>query len=147
MLFWLLEKDLKKLCLRLKKINILFFLTQLLSVAVVGLGQPAHYCFLGVLASSIGFAIHWRSLDGFPLKTAGRVSFFWFFIIQLFQLSWMTAVEYQGFCFLLVYLGLAAGMALQFAFLTRQIHRASSLSCRSIVMISSCWVLLEWSRV
>ncbi len=146
-MFWLLERDLKKLCLLLKKIDILFFLTQLLSAAVVGLGQPAHYSFLGILISSIGFAVHWRSLDGFSSKTAERVSFFWFFIVQLFQLSWMTAIEYQGFCFLLVYFGLAAGMALQFAFFTRQIHRMSSLSYKAILMLSSCWVLLEWSRL
>ncbi|MBM3198501.1 MAG: hypothetical protein FJZ58_04510, partial [Chlamydiae bacterium] len=129
----------------LKTLNTSLFLG---SGILAALGQPALYPLAGALFACLGIALHWKGLDGLSIRTARRVSFLWFFLVQLFQLSWLTAIEYQGVFILGVYVLLAAGMAWQFAFLTKILqNRSRVLSWLSIGYLSACWVGLEWMRL
>jgi apolipoprotein N-acyltransferase len=120
---------------------------QLISFVCVALGQPAWIPWLGPLAASMGFALHWGALDGLSVKTAQRQSFLWFFCVQLIQLSWMVRFEYLGYSIFFVYLLLAAGMALQFAWMTKFLFRNRSFQWLSVASVASFWTLMEWVRL
>lgn len=122
-------------------------ISQVASWALVSFGQPALYPWLGAVSSAVGFALHWRSLDGLSEKVATRISFLWFFLVQLIHLSWMTSISYQGICGLLLYFLLSVLMGCQFAFFTWQIRRSLVFSIFSVLVLSSLWTLLEWSRL
>ena len=121
-----------------------WYFLQLSSLVCVALGQPAFFPLMGVLASSIGFALHLRALD---LSQSRWEPFFWFFLVQLFQLSWMSSIRYQGTAFLLVYALLAAGMGLQFMFFANKVHETRVLRPFAVFSLAAFGVLLEWSRV
>ncbi len=123
------------------------FALQLISFLVVALGQPAFFTWLGPFAASVGFALHWKALGGFSLKKIGRISFFWFFCVQLVQLAWMVRLEYQGIYILFLYLLLSAGLALQFAFLTKRVYKVPRLNFLYMGAIAGLWTLFEWSRL
>src|SRR3989338_3961804 len=95
----------------------------------------------------MGFAVCWYSLKGLSQKQIGVVSFVWFFFVQLVQLSWLANLRYQGVYILLVYLLVSAGLALQFSFITRVVHKIFCLDWLSIGFIASIWTLFEWSRL
>ncbi len=145
-MLWLLGLALEKVRQYLKKLNFFFAQTQLVSLLIVGFGQPAVWPLLAPLASSVGLALHWRGLDYLSDRIARKISFFWFFVVQLIQLSWMSAIEYQGPFFLLVYIGLSLALGWQFSFLTFQMRKVSFLSFGSIFMLSAIWVCMEWCR-
>ena len=118
-----------------------------ISCICVALGQPAWLPWLGPLAASMGFALHWHALDGLSGRIAARYSFLWFFTVQLFQLSWMLSFEYLGIAFLFVYLLLAIGLGLQFAWMTKVFNRNLPLSWLSLVSVAGFWTLMEWARL
>ncbi len=120
---------------------------QLISLLIVALGQPAFFSGLGPFAASIGLALHWKALDEFSFKKIGRVSFFWFFCVQLIQLAWMVRLEYQGIYILFLYILLSAGLALQFAFLTKVVYKVPRLNFLYMGAIAGLWTLFEWSRL
>ncbi len=120
---------------------------QLISFLCVALGQPAWVSWLGPLAASVGFALHWCALDGLPKEVARRYSFLWFFCVQLFQLSWMVSFEYLGIFIFFVYLALAIGMGLQFALMTTVLIRSSSFQWSTFCAIAGFWTLMEWVRL
>jgi apolipoprotein N-acyltransferase len=120
---------------------------QLISLLVVALGQPAFFTWAGPFAASIGLALHWKSLEGFSSKKMGRVSFFWFFCVQLIQLAWMARLEYQGLYILALYFLLSMGLALQFAFLTKMVYKVPRFNFFYMGAIAGLWTLFEWSRL
>ncbi len=123
------------------------FALQSISLLCVALGQPAFLPWLGPVASTIGFAMHWKSLDGLPLKMIGKISFLWFFCVQLVQISWMANLEYQGLYIIVLYLCLSAGLAWQFSFITKIAHKAPRFHWAFMMSIASLWTLLEWGRL
>lgn len=119
-----------------------------LSLLIVAFGQPSFAPWLMPIAAALGFALFWQSIRIFPFK---HQRFFygtsWYFFVSLIQLSWMTAIEYQGFYILIVLVGLSLLLGLQFGCLTLllpYIHR--SLTIPRILAMASLWILLEWSR-
>ena len=120
---------------------------QIISLLVVALGQPAFFTWLGPCAALFGLALHWKALEGLSLKTIGRVSFVWFFCVQLIQLAWMASLEYQGLYIVVLYFLLSGGLALQFALLTRVIYKAPRLDFFYMGAIAGLWTLFEWSRL
>lgn len=119
----------------------------LVSGFCVALGQPAFFPVLGLLASAIGFSLFWRALDSISENKIFRASFGWFFLVQLVQLSWLVSLEYQGTYILILYVGLSAGMALQFAFLTKKLWKTPCLDGVALLALTGLWTLFEWMRL
>ncbi len=122
-------------------------LFQSISLLCVALGQPAFFSWLGPFASTLGFALFWRTLGGVSLQKIGKISFLWFFLVQLIQLSWMANLEYQGIYILVVYFILSAGLAWQFSFMTKIMHKASCVDWLFMAAMAALWTLFEWGRL
>jgi apolipoprotein N-acyltransferase len=114
----------------------------LISFGIVAFGQPAWIPGLSPLAACIGYAIFWKKVTTFSSR---KLQFWsgvtWFFCVQLIQLSWMTAIEYQGFYILVVYAALCFGLGLQFGLLTLFVNRLPH------VAVAALWVCFEWARL
>lgn len=117
------------------------FVFIVLSGIIVSLGQPAWALWLAPLAALFGYALFWHVACQFQGKRRFLLGAAWFSLIQLFQLSWMTSIEYQGVYILIVYGFLAVGLGLQFGLLTHLIDKVPFVASASI------WVLLEWIRL
>lgn len=119
-----------------------------ISLLIVALGQPAREELLGIVSSLFGYALFFLS---FPKDSSPAHRFWsgalWFFAVQLIQLSWMTAIEFQGYYILLVYFLLSAGMALPFGGVTLLATMPSFFSFLSIAALASSWTLFEWIRL
>jgi apolipoprotein N-acyltransferase len=111
------------------------------------LGLPSNFAFLGLFASSICFALHWKGLQSLSQSQVRWISFTWFFLIQLIQLSWMSSIDYQGIYILFVYGGLCAAIAAQFSFLTGRLLKIGRLTKRHVLFFSALWTLFEWIRL
>lgn len=119
-----------------------------LSLFCVGFGQPAWIPFLGPLAASLGYAFFWISLERVVvLRRKFWIAAFWFFLVQLVQMSWMASTKYQGLYIVLVYLLLSAVLGLQFGWITRFVCFCSPLSLRSVFAIAAFATLSEWLRL
>lgn len=124
-----------------------FYVSQIISGGLVALGQPATCLWMAPLAASFGYALHWRGLESLAPSVARKVSLAWFTFIQLFQLSWMTSIHYQGIYILAVYVFLSLGMGWQFSWLTHLLRKKSRFHWSDIFSLGGVWVLLEWSRM
>jgi len=127
---------------------ILFFL----SLCLVSLGNPVFVPYLSYPAACIGYALFWLCLYFFgSTKKRFFVSGLWYFFVQLVQLSWMTATEYQGNYILFIYVGIALFLGVQFGFLTlllpKEKEQASNMEISRICAVASCWTLIEWARL
>lgn len=120
----------------------------LLSLSIVALGQPARVGFLGALASAFGFTLFFCAI---PARFSKRQRFLcgslWFTLVQLVQLSWMTAIEFQGYYILLIYFLLSVGIGLQFGLLTLFIPRVGKLSILKVLSGAALWMLMEYARL
>ncbi len=119
----------------------MFLVLFILSGLIVGLGQPAWALWLAPVSALCGYALFWHFACRFQGKQRFLLATGWFFLIQLFQLSWMTSIEYQGVYILIVYGLLAVGLGLQFGLLTHLIDKIP------LVASASIWVLMEWIRL
>lgn len=119
----------------------MFWVLFIISGLIVGLGQPAWALWLAPVSALCGYALFWRAVCKFQGKQRFLIATGWFFLIQLFQLSWMTSIEYQGVYILIVYALLALGLGLQFGLLTHLIDKVP------FVASASLWVLMEWIRL
>lgn len=119
------------------------------SWGLVGFGGPSWSPFLGVFSSCIGLALFWLILKEItPYKTKFLISLFWFFCIQLIQLSWMSSLEYQGKYILIVYLLLSLALGAQFAWLSLYVPTdKKDFTFSKIMALCGFWVLLEWGRL
>ena len=118
------------------------------SFLIVALGQPARVGWLGALAAVCGFALFFHSLSPHlsSLRRFG-VATLWFAAVQLVQLSWMTAIAFQGYYILCVYACLCIGIGSQFGLLTLLVPASGHLSFRTILFCASFWTLMEWIRL
>ncbi len=118
----------------------------LLSLFIVGFGQPALVSWSGLIAACLGFALFFRMLLGverplyrFYLGTA------WFGLVQLIQLSWLISHPYLYIYFL--YGLLVVGMGAQFGLISILITPFQLQRFSRLLVIAACWTLLEWSRL
>lgn len=123
------------------------FLKIIISLCIVGLGQPAWIGWLAPFAAAGGYAIFWDGLRAFTSqKRHFWAAVIWFAFVQAIQLSWMTSIEFQGNYILAVYAFLACCLGLQFGFLSIFVVEAVSLSVPRILALASLWTLIEWAR-
>jgi len=123
------------------------FLLGFLSFLIVAFSQPSFLPWLGPVAAAFGYALFWRSIRMYPFwKQRFCWGSIWYCAVSLVQLSWMTAIEYQGLYILLVWLGLSIWVGLQFGLLTLLIPYNRPLKLPRILAIASVWTLIEWSR-
>ena len=125
-----------------------FFISFLVSLWIVALGQPARIGWLGALAAACGYALFFfaqpRSLtrsQKFAVATC------WFASVQLIQLSWMTSIEYQGYYILVLYLLLAAWLGAQFGLLAMFTPAQGNIPLQQLLFCASLWTLMEWARL
>lgn len=118
----------------------------LLSLVIVGFGQPAWTWWSGLIAASIGFALFWRILldidrAGYRFLVAGT----WFTCVQYIQFSWAISHPYSYIYLIYTFFSLSIGV--QFGILGLLITPKRIESLLQIVGIASLWTLLEWSRL
>ena len=119
-----------------------------LSWALFACGQPVCLGSFSTLSGLAAFALCWMSITAkFSDKKRYLVAGLWFFAAQIVQLSWMSVIRYTSSLFLLVYLGLALALSLQFVFLTFLVLRTNKWSVLRVLACSGTWVFLEWSRL
>ncbi len=119
-----------------------------LSFIVIAFGQPSKAPILCILAATCGFSLFWLSLEGVERSVHKFLNAFcWYFLVSSVQLSWMTAIQYQGIYILIVYALLNALLALQFALLTLWVIRSHEHSILQAAAIACAWALMEWSRM
>ena len=119
-----------------------------LAFLIVALGQAACLPLLALLSASIGYALFWETLRGVESKsTIAGLAIFWFFGVQVVQLSWMTASDYQGPYIYLLLILLSLGIAFQFSALTVLFTIKKEITVTAIFGGASFWVLMEWSRL
>lgn len=119
-----------------------------LSLMIVGFGQPAWIPFFTYFSAIIGFALFWKSIE--PISKKSHRVFIataWFAVVQCIHLSWMTSTDYQGGYILIVYFFLAIAIALKFGFLTYMIPHNRALTVMEGLFVASLWTLLEWARL
>jgi len=119
-----------------------------LSFLIVALGQPAWVSTIAPLSACLGYALFWKSIEkiiSFRLKF--WISVGWYAAVQAVQLSWMTAIEYQGFYILFVYLSLLFILGLQFGWLSHLVLKRANLTLFQCGLLASVWTLLEWGRL
>lgn len=119
----------------------------LFSFLIVAFGQAAWASHLGALAASFGYALFWYAILKLPTRKERFFhSFFWFFGVQLVQLSWLASVDYMGPFIFFVYFLMAAFIGLQFGLLGAAFDKERFCFC-DCLLLSGFWVLLEWSRL
>lgn len=125
-----------------------------LSGFLLAWGQPARLSFLGPIASGLGFAFFWATLDQMKMKRLRSIailSTIWFASVQWVQLSWMTSTTFQGPYTLFLHFGLSIALGGQFAAATCFLWRWNEI-CDwrrglGVVAAAGLWVGLEWSRL
>lgn len=125
-----------------------YYLLMVVGFLCVALGQPAWLLFCAPFAAFLGYALFWKGCEKIgSVKKKFWLSLFWYSAVQAVQLSWMTAVEYQGFYILFVYLSLIFLLGLQFALLSYFIFKLKYFTLFNCSVLASGWVVLEWSRL
>lgn len=120
----------------------------LLSLVVVGFGVPSWQPSFGVIASVCGYALFWKAvLEMKSKKSRFFVALIWYACVQIVQLSWMTAVEYQGSYMILLLFLFSFAMGSQFGLLTAFLPFQRPISLLEKLFLAGFWVLLEWSRL
>ena len=130
--------------------NFKFVLFFLISFGIVAFGQPGWVPMLAPLAAFLGYAFFWKSLDPFSSNHLRFwISAGWYSCVQMIQLSWMTATEYQGSYILFVFASLSFLLGLQFGVLTLFIPKKNTgkISYPRIFAVASFWTVLEWVRL
>jgi apolipoprotein N-acyltransferase len=102
--------------------------------------------FSAFVASVGGYAIFFFALKSFfSKKEKFLVGVFWFFCVQLFQLSWMATPYYHGMQIYYPYLGCSLCIGLQWGVLS--VFFKENLSYYRILGMASFWTLAEYARL
>ena len=131
-----------------RKLDLRFFFFLFFSFIIVALGQNVwigYFCYVAVFC---GFALFWKAMLYFSKKKhLFFLSCFWFFSVQLVQLSWMTSITYVGALILVVYVVMALWLGIQFGIISLLIPQDKKLDYIRLLAIASIWVFFEWSRL
>lgn len=124
------------------------YLLFILSLIIVGFGQPAWIPWLAPLSAACGYALFWQ---GARFILSPKKSFWlaclWFAGVHGIQLSWMTTIEFQGLYILGVYAVICLALGLQFAFLTLWVLKKDSpWSIPKVLSLAGLWTIMEWMR-
>lgn len=119
----------------------------IVSLLLVGFGQPAWIDWLAPFAAVGGYALLWDSLRGISSRSSQFIAaLLWFALVQSIQLSWMTSIEYQGVSILIVYALLSLALGIQFALLSLLVLKNLTWSFSKILALAGFWTLMEWIR-
>jgi len=119
-----------------------------LSLLIVGWGQPAGIPWFGIIAASCGYAFFWFSIK--DIQSSWLRFFYaciWFSGVQALELSWMASIEYQGIYILFVYIGICLWLGMQFGILSLFVPKKYPFLWTRLVALASIWTLMEWGRL
>lgn len=123
------------------------FLQGLVALLIVALGQPSFSPLLAPVAAVCGYALFWKAIARFPSKHQRFwKGWIWYAAVSMVQLSWMTAIEYQGIYILFVWVAVSIGVGFQFGLLSTLIPYNQKLTAARAGAIAAVWTLFEWSR-
>lgn len=118
----------------------------LISLLIVGFGQPAWTWWSGLIAAGFGFALFWRILlDIENMRQRFLIAMVWFAAVQYIQFSW--AVSHPYLYIYIIYTFFALSIGVQFGILALLITPSRINSIFQMIAIASVWSLLEWSRL
>lgn len=118
----------------------------IISLLLVGFGQPVWPWIIGLVASCVGFALFFRVLLDFP---RGKDRFWlaagWFGGVQLIQLFWMVSHPFSYIY--AVYLIFAVLTGLQFGVMGLLVRPRLFERWIAMLGFAGLWALMEWSRL
>lgn len=130
------------------KIRFLKVLPFSLSLFLVAFAQPAWFSVLGVFSSAFGLTLFFKHLESFEKRSSIFLqSFIWFSMVQLIQLSWMSASEYQGSYIYIVYLFVCSALGAQFGLFCMLLPLKNKLTKTHLFFFAALWALFEYSRL
>lgn len=117
-----------------------------ISLLIVAFGQPSFNPLLSLLSSVCGFGLFWRvAIDYENRKSRFYLSTFWFFCVQLVQLSWMISHPYLYIYGVLFAISTLIGI--QFGILGIFITKKNLTKIAPLFAIAGFWTILEWLRL
>lgn len=117
-----------------------------LSLCIVAFGQPAWSTWMSVVASAVGFALFWISIESIQrYKTRFWVGTAWFMCVQLIQLSWALSHPYSYIYPLWLTVSFIFGA--QFGFVNGWLKSDRVKKISWCLLASSLWTILEWMRL
>jgi len=118
----------------------------MLSLCIVGFGQPLWGNWISLAAACFGYALFWRVLISVP-RTWDRfwMGFAWFALVQMIQVYWMASHPFFYIYIVIIFLGFVGGI--QFGIISCLISPSRCLQIPQLFAIAGLWVLLEWSRL
>lgn len=118
----------------------------LLSLVLVGFGQPAWSTVTSLMTAALGFTLFWISQENVnQYKSRFWMGTLWFTAIQLIQLSWALSHPYSYIYPLWIFVSFLFGM--QFGFVNGWMKRIRVLRIAWCLLFSSFWMILEWTRL
>lgn len=118
----------------------------LLSLLLVGWGQPATCPLCGLIAAGCGFALFWSLLIGIEgWRSRFWLSSLWFALVQGIQLHWMVGHPYLYIY--IVWMGLSLLFGMQFGFVSAWITKERLHQWLFVLAVASALVGMEWLRL
>ncbi|MCE5316710.1 MAG: apolipoprotein N-acyltransferase [Parachlamydia sp.] len=117
----------------------------LLSLVIVGFGQPVWSPWISLLASICGYALFWSLILELSPKKRFWLSTAWMSLVQFIQLFWLTS---HPFLYIYaVHLILSIGVGLQFGLIGLCLTQERLKSLPNLLAIAGLWTLMEWARL
>ncbi|MCB1180649.1 MAG: apolipoprotein N-acyltransferase [Chlamydiia bacterium] len=125
-----------------------FFVFFLSSLLLIALSQPDWSPMLCIVSAGIGFALFWKAL----VMIKSKKGKFWtatlfFALIEIIQLSWCLSDRYVGKPIYVALGAVSLWLGIEFGLVSLLIPPNKKLSVLRAFVISSLWVLMEWSRL
>lgn len=118
----------------------------LISLVIVGFGQPAFSAELSILTAFVGYALFWKILFNYSSwKKRFILGLTWYSLVQIIQLYWMVSHPYLYIYGVL--LASALWMGVQFGILSIFITSSQFRSIFRLMAIAGLWTVFEWSRL
>lgn len=118
----------------------------LISLLIVGFGQPAWSDWFGLAASFFGYALFFRVLLCYPSR---KIRFYfacaWFTCVQFIQFSWTLSHPY--FYIYSVYIIFSLLIGIQFGLFGMLIFPKQFKQIRRLIALAAFWTLMEWLRL
>lgn len=124
--------------------SVSFFLASLL---IVAFAQPDISLWACFLASCLGYALFWKSMESLSKKSRFFLALFWFATVQGVHLSWFTSDKYVGGYIYLFFIILVLTLGAFFALLCLFLPTKDKLTTTNILCFSALWTIFEWSRL
>ncbi|NGX57897.1 MAG: Apolipoprotein N-acyltransferase [Chlamydiae bacterium] len=122
------------------------YLLFILSLLIVGFGQPASFSAMGLVSAVLGFALFFRVLVDIPSpKSRFWLGVLWYSGVQGIQLFW--ALGHPFYYIYFVYALHLLLLGLQFGLFSLFITRERIQKIPYILGFAGFWVILEWMRL